>query len=191
MRKAHEEEIVVGEDSRLVLVPSAFIWPHIALVQDPPDRLGLVYPAPFASHDVPAELPTDRLLPVLRALANDTRLRTLKLIAQSPRSTQELALLLGITEAGLSKHLRQLTTAGIVETHRRATTCSIASCETGSHPSPQACSPTSTNPTSHTLQATLLPPDGPIEAALDRRRLAEGAALDRHRSLPPADVRQP
>jgi DNA-binding transcriptional ArsR family regulator len=45
-------------------------------------------------------------------------LRALKLISERPRSTQELAPLLRISEAGLSKHLRQLATAGIVQSRR-------------------------------------------------------------------------
>ena len=58
------------------------------------------------------------MLHVLRALADPTRLRALKLIAARPRTTQELAPLVGISEAGLSKHLRQLARAGVVESHR-------------------------------------------------------------------------
>jgi DNA-binding transcriptional ArsR family regulator len=52
------------------------------------------------------------------ALLDHTRLRALKLIADQPRSTQELAPLVGISEAGLSKHLRQLADAGIVQSRR-------------------------------------------------------------------------
>jgi len=63
-------------------------------------------------------VPADELLHVLRALADPTRLRALKLIAARPRTTQELAPLVGISEAGLSKHLRQLARAGVVESHR-------------------------------------------------------------------------
>ena len=55
---------------------------------------------------------------VLRALADDTRLRALRLIAERPRSTQELAPLVGVTEAALSKHLRLLAEAGLLERHR-------------------------------------------------------------------------
>ncbi|WP_308061725.1 ArsR/SmtB family transcription factor [Streptomyces scabiei] len=55
---------------------------------------------------------------ILRALADDTRLRTLRLISEQPRSTQELAPLVGITEAGLSKQLRVLSEAGLVERRR-------------------------------------------------------------------------
>jgi DNA-binding transcriptional ArsR family regulator len=42
----------------------------------------------------------------------------LKLIADRPRSTQELAPLVGISEAGLSKHLRLLARSGLVQRKR-------------------------------------------------------------------------
>jgi DNA-binding transcriptional ArsR family regulator len=48
----------------------------------------------------------------------DARLRALRLIAQAPRSTQELASLIAISEAGLSKHLGILSEAGLVESRR-------------------------------------------------------------------------
>ena len=38
--------------------------------------------------------------------------------AERPRSTQELAPLVGVTEAALSKHLRTLAEAGLLERHR-------------------------------------------------------------------------
>jgi DNA-binding transcriptional ArsR family regulator len=55
---------------------------------------------------------------VLRALADDTRLQVLRLIAERPRSTQELAPLVGLSEAALSKHLRHLAEAGVLQAQR-------------------------------------------------------------------------
>ncbi len=54
----------------------------------------------------------------IRALADDTRLRVLRLIAEGPRTTQELAVLVPLSDAGLSKTLRQLNDAGLVTAHR-------------------------------------------------------------------------
>jgi DNA-binding transcriptional ArsR family regulator len=78
----------------------------------------LIYPAPFVARDAQTALPSEELVRLLRALADQTRLRALKLIAERPRSTQELAPLVGISEAGLSKHLRQLADAGLVRSRR-------------------------------------------------------------------------
>jgi DNA-binding transcriptional ArsR family regulator len=114
----HDHRVEVTEEDRLVLVPSAFVWPHVQLNCDPPWPLNVVYPASFVVADARPRIPSADLVRVLRALADDTRLRALKLIAERPRSTQELAPLVGISEAGLSKHLRQLAAAGVVATRR-------------------------------------------------------------------------
>ena len=81
---------------------------------------------PLASVSVHVAVPTNdrpvrRSTPsssTTRALGDDTRLRALRLIADRPRSTQELVPLVGITEAGLSKHLRALAEAGVLEARR-------------------------------------------------------------------------
>lgn len=64
------------------------------------------------------ELPPDELLRLLKSVGDGTRLRALRLIAEQPRTTQELAPLVGISEAGLSKHLRALADAGAIEARR-------------------------------------------------------------------------
>jgi DNA-binding transcriptional ArsR family regulator len=56
---------------------------------------------------------------VFRALGDATRLRSLRLIAERPRSTEELATLVGMSESGLSKHVKALEDAGLVERRRR------------------------------------------------------------------------
>ena len=114
----HEHLVSIGPENQLVLVPSFYVWPHVRVNCDAPWPPGIVYPAPFAAAESRAGVPADELLHVLRALGDGTRLRTLKLIAARPRTTQELAPLVGISEAGLSKHLRLLARAGIVESHR-------------------------------------------------------------------------
>jgi DNA-binding transcriptional ArsR family regulator len=115
----HEHTVEIGPAAQLVLVPSSFVWPHVRLNCDPPWPATVVYPAPFALAEGRARLPSDEVLHVLRALADDTRLRALKLIAAGERSTQELAPLIGISEAGLSKHLGLLARAGLVQRRRQ------------------------------------------------------------------------
>jgi len=114
----HEHTVEVGPRSELVLIPSVFVWPHVRVNCDPPWPPAIVYPAPFALAGGKAKLPSEDVVHVLRALADDTRLRALKLIASGERSTQELAPLIGISEAGLSKHLRLLARAGLVRPRR-------------------------------------------------------------------------
>jgi DNA-binding transcriptional ArsR family regulator len=94
------------------------VWPHVRVNCDPPWPLGLVFPASSIIRESRPRIPPAQLIGVLRALADDTRLRALRLIAERPRSTQELAPLVGVTEAALSKHLRTLAEAGLLDRHR-------------------------------------------------------------------------
>jgi DNA-binding transcriptional ArsR family regulator len=85
---------------------------------DPSWLLGMAYRAPFVVGEARPRVPPADLMRVLRACGDDVRLRALRRIAERPRSTQELAPLVGITEAALSKHLRQLADAGVLESRR-------------------------------------------------------------------------
>jgi DNA-binding transcriptional ArsR family regulator len=114
----HDHTVEITPETELVLVPSAYVWPHVRVNCDAPWPPTIVYPAPFVLADARPGLPSDEVVHVLRALADETRLRALKLIAARPRSTQELAPLVGISEAGLSKHLRLLARSGLVQTKR-------------------------------------------------------------------------
>ncbi len=55
---------------------------------------------------------------MLRAVADDTRLRVLRLIAERPRTTQELEPPVGLSRAGLSKALQRLAEAGLITPKR-------------------------------------------------------------------------
>jgi DNA-binding transcriptional ArsR family regulator len=100
-----------------MLVPSAFVWPHVRVSCDEPWPLAIVYCATFASAEwVPAP---PELVKAFRALGDATRLRALRLIAERPRSTEELATLVGMSESGLSKHLRVLVDASLLAQRRR------------------------------------------------------------------------
>lgn len=118
VRRAADEDLVIDGRSRLVIALSGFIWPHVGVINNPPHHLGLVYPVTAATPDLTPNIPPAGLVPLLRALADDTRLHALRLIARRPRSTQELAQLLHVSEAAVSKHLRQLTLAGLLQSHR-------------------------------------------------------------------------
>lgn len=114
----HEHEVAVTADRPLVLAPSYFIWPHLLVNCDDPWPTALVFAAPALARDAEPRLPPEELLRTLGALADDTRLRILKLIAERPRTTQELAPLVGLSRAGLSKSLHRLADAGLVSGRR-------------------------------------------------------------------------
>lgn len=114
----HDHTVPIEGGRPLVLVPSYYVWPHVHVNCDAPWPLTLIYPAPFVQGAARRELPPAELVRVLRATADATRLQALRLIAVRPRSTQELAPLIGISEAGLSKHLRVLAEAGLLRSRR-------------------------------------------------------------------------
>jgi DNA-binding transcriptional ArsR family regulator len=118
LARSHDHEVRLSRGQHLVLVPSIYVWPHVRANCDPPWPLGLVYPAPAVREEGRVGIPPGQLLQVLRALADDTRLRMLKAVTERPRSTQELAPLLHISEATCSKHLRLLAEAGILHSRR-------------------------------------------------------------------------
>jgi DNA-binding transcriptional ArsR family regulator len=115
-RSIHEHDVEVTPERPLVLMPSAYVWPHVRANCDAPWPLTLVYAARFARTEL--DRAPEGLVAVLRALADETRLRALRLIAEQPRSTEELAPLVGLSESGLSKHLRLLAEVGLVTTRR-------------------------------------------------------------------------
>jgi DNA-binding transcriptional ArsR family regulator len=114
----HEHSVAVSADNPLVLCPSVFVWPHLVVSCDPPWPLAVVYTAPEIAHGAEPRIPPTELLGVLRALADDTRLRILKLIAEQPRTTQELTTLVGLSRAGVSKCLQSLADAGLIAGRR-------------------------------------------------------------------------
>jgi DNA-binding transcriptional ArsR family regulator len=116
--RRHDHQVRLEPGQHLVLVPSRYVWPHVRANCDSPWPFGLVYPAPAVREEGRVHIAPGELLRVLRALADETRLRMLQVIASRPRSTQELAPLLSISDATCSKHLRLLADAGILQSRR-------------------------------------------------------------------------
>jgi DNA-binding transcriptional ArsR family regulator len=114
----HEHSVCVSAQNPLVLSPSVFAWPHVFVNCDAPWPTSLVYAAPALARDAAARIPPAELTLILRALADDTRLRILKLIAERPRTTQEVASLVGLSMSGASKSIQKLAEAGLISSRR-------------------------------------------------------------------------
>jgi DNA-binding transcriptional ArsR family regulator len=112
------EDVDVDVRGTVTFVPSAFSWPHAWAAVDAPWRLGITYAASELRREARRRVPPPELVRLLRACGDDVRLRVLRWIAESPRTTQELAPLVGISEPALSSHLRRLTDAGVLEPRR-------------------------------------------------------------------------
>jgi DNA-binding transcriptional ArsR family regulator len=63
---------------------------------------------------------THRVDAILHALADESRRTVLEVLRHRPATAGELAALLPIARPGVSRHLRVLREAGLVEVHRQA-----------------------------------------------------------------------
>lgn len=109
----HDERQLAGEG--LVLMPSAFIWPTVAVIVDPPWQPTIAYPAPGVEllwepvNEPPAAL--ERLL---------GRTRALVLAAiEHPLSTTAIARRHSLSASSVSSHLAALRDAGLAASTRR------------------------------------------------------------------------
>lgn len=119
-------DIVLRHTDRLVLLPSHFAWPKMSVALYADTSTGraqrtvlLRYTLTEMQLEARAPEPPDDLIELLRAAGDPTRLRILQLLARRPRSTREIARLVGLTDAAISKHLKPLRDAGWVWTERR------------------------------------------------------------------------
>src|SRR5918997_4115265 len=60
----------------------------------------------------------DGTLGILRAAAEETRIRILALLAEGELSVSDLTDILGQSQPRISRHLKQLVDAGLIERHR-------------------------------------------------------------------------
>jgi DNA-binding transcriptional ArsR family regulator len=119
-------EITLSEHDQILLLPSHFVWPQLtAVVQRDPGVGGqrqtvvIAYALERMRRQGRAPAPPQDLLRRLRSAADPTRLQILQLVAGRPRSTREIAGLIGLTEAGASKQIRVLYEAGWLTPERR------------------------------------------------------------------------
>jgi DNA-binding transcriptional ArsR family regulator len=102
------------DDRGLLLIPSVFAWPKVSVVTAPPWQPALIYPA--RGIGMLWESQRDAAPDALARLLGRNRAAVLMAL-DCPRSTTELAGLLGVTSGGISQQLTVLAEAGLV--HRR------------------------------------------------------------------------
>ncbi|MEU0405471.1 DUF5937 family protein [Streptomyces sp. NPDC006197] len=115
--RPHDHDITVTRERPVTFTASHYVWPHVRVTCDKPWPLRITYPAPPLA---PTLRPTNQedTLTALRALAAAPRLQIITHLAAQSRSTQELATLLGLSPSVTSRHLHQLTQAGLTTTRR-------------------------------------------------------------------------
>ena len=141
-RSIHDHTVAVDPDNPLRLIPSVYVWPHVRVNCDAPYPLAVLYPPATCTAGSP-DRAARRARHRAPGSADPTRLRILQLVGEQPRSTEELAPLVGLSESGLSKHLRALRTPACSRRSARATTCCTGSSAGSSPSSGTSCSATS------------------------------------------------
>ena len=101
--------------NKITVTASTFISPHLLMHEDKGDLYVTMLVPVEEKKDI---VPTD-LTSLLKALADETRLKILRELSKRPDSTQRLAIKLKLTEAAISKHLKMLHQVGLVDKHRQ------------------------------------------------------------------------
>ncbi|WP_420823993.1 DUF5937 family protein [Streptomyces roseifaciens] len=108
---------VKATSTGLVLLPTAFGWPHLVVRDAHGDRPVLQYPV--AVPELPPALSLAVVQQRLEAVAHPLRLRLCRTLARGPHSTTELADANGLTAPEVSRHLGVLKKAGLTRTRRQ------------------------------------------------------------------------
>jgi DNA-binding transcriptional ArsR family regulator len=118
IRRISKADIYFDEKDMLFLAPSYFAWPHLFVNRNKP--VGINYSIMEVQHEARKPMPPESLLKFFRAMSDLTRLQMIQYLARKPRSTRELAGLIGVTEGAISKHLKQLQDAGLITSKRES-----------------------------------------------------------------------
>ncbi|MCB5167016.1 helix-turn-helix domain-containing protein [Streptomyces bambusae] len=117
--RPHDHDLTVSREHPVTFTASHYVWPHVRVTCDAPWPLRITYPAlPLAPASAARPASQEDTLTALRALAAAPRLQIITHLAAQGRTTQELATLLGLSPSVTSRHLHQLTQAGLTTTRR-------------------------------------------------------------------------
>ncbi len=113
--KAQELRFAPARLRRILCQPSTFTPPHL--------MVGYAYNQLHICLNVPLTLSAPELVPAplllaLKALSDETRLRIFKLVVRQPSYTQELAKSLKLAEPTVSRHLKVLQAANLVNSYK-------------------------------------------------------------------------
>jgi DNA-binding transcriptional ArsR family regulator len=103
------------DERGLLLMPSVFAWPRVMIVSEPPWQPTLIYPARGVGMLWGPERPAAP--DALERLLGRNRAAILAALDR-PRSTTELARVVGISNGGVSQHLTVLRSAGLIRGRR-------------------------------------------------------------------------
>jgi len=119
-----KDRFVLDQDDTLTLNPSFFTYPMLVFSvrgeKEKAMRLSITYPLATVYDISTSPVLADELVDIVSAISDPTRLKILRLVAQQDRSTTELAQILNLSDAAISKHLRVLKNGGWVASERNS-----------------------------------------------------------------------
>jgi DNA-binding transcriptional ArsR family regulator len=113
--KNKEYHYTISELNKVVITASTFLSPHLMMLEEN----NILYLTMLVAVEEKKDIVPADLVRLLKALGDETRLKILHEIRRQPASTQGLAVKLKLTEAGISKHLKFLLQAGLVDKQRQ------------------------------------------------------------------------
>ena len=120
----------INHHDRILLVPFPFMGPYLMSMstEEPEPMLLLAFDAERAAGlQAAGDLGPD--ISKLKALADETRLRILLFASQSERFGGEIVTHLGISQPGVSRHLRLLTASGLLSVRQEGTSKFYSVCD--------------------------------------------------------------
>lgn len=99
----------------VTVVPSLFAAPHVYVDAETPAALQVAVPVQALVRE---DGPPAGLVGSLLAAGSDARLRLLRVLAEQPRTVQELAPMLAMAPSTVSRHLKVLAEQGLVDSER-------------------------------------------------------------------------
>jgi DNA-binding transcriptional ArsR family regulator len=124
---AGEIDLALTTGTRSCWCLPTFAWPELIAVmqKDLPNgreqrTILILYALSEMQQAGRAPVPPEELLKLVRSADDPTRLQILQLLARRSRFTREIAGLIGLTEAAISKHLKLLQDAGWVMPERQS-----------------------------------------------------------------------
>lgn len=108
----------VGERGGMSMVPTVYGWPCVMIELSDPWPVAIIFPLRELRQPEVPNASDHEVADGLRALGDETRLQITRLVAEEPRSTKELATLLSLSESAVSRHLKILAAAGVVDSAR-------------------------------------------------------------------------
>lgn len=111
-------ELAIGELDSIALFPSLFVSPQ-SIFELSEGRLIMSFSVPpgvYLRRDT--LMPPEQLSRLLKTLADETRLKIMKLMMQDRQCTQGLAVELGLAEPTISRHLKLLREADLISSEK-------------------------------------------------------------------------